>query len=140
MLDAKTAPYGALVLRLALGTMYVVHSVYLKLFVFTLAGTAQYFVSLGQPEAFAYLVFAAEAIGGAMLILGIAACWVAVALIPILIGTIVLVHGANGWLFSSPGGGWEYPAFLAVASLALALLGDGAMALKPIPAPARDRA
>lgn len=64
-----------------------------------------------------------------MLILGVGARWVALALITELIGTIVLVHGANGWLFSNEGGGWEYPLFLIMASLALGLLGDGAFAL-----------
>jgi putative oxidoreductase len=49
-----------------------------------------------------------------------------------LVGTIVLVHGANGWLFSSKGGGWEFPAFWVVGLIALFLLGDGAMALKPL--------
>ena len=33
-------------------------------------------------------------------------------------------------LFANEGGGWEYPAFLIAASLALSLLGDGAYALK----------
>jgi hypothetical protein len=28
-----------------------------------------------------------------------------------MLGTVVLVHGANGWLFTNKGGGWEYPAF-----------------------------
>ena len=41
------------------------------------------------------------------------------------------VHFGNGWGFSNPNGGWEYPVFLAVAALVVALLGDGALALKP---------
>ena len=35
MIDNKTAPYGALVLRVALGVMFLVHSLYLKLVVFS---------------------------------------------------------------------------------------------------------
>ena len=42
------------------------------------------------------------------------------------------VHLGNGWVFSAPNGGWEYPAFLAMASLVQALLGDGAYAWKPV--------
>jgi putative oxidoreductase len=38
-------------------------------------------------------------------------------------------HVANGWLFTSSGGGWEYPAFLVAASLAHGLLGEGAWAV-----------
>ena len=48
-----------------------------------------------------------------------------------MLGTIVFVHGANGWLADNTGGGWEFPALWTVALIALYLLGDGAMALKP---------
>jgi putative oxidoreductase len=43
------------------------------------------------------------------------------------------VHSGNGWVFNAPNGGWEYPLFLIVASGVVALLGDGAYALKPTP-------
>jgi len=57
----------------------------------------------------AYVVCAAEAAGGLVLVLGIQARWVALALLPPLAGAIICVHGANGWVFTAPGGGWEYP-------------------------------
>ena len=47
------------------------------------------------------------------------------------VGAIVWVHVGNGWVFTAPGGGWEYPLFLIVASVALALIGDGAFAISP---------
>ena len=50
---------------------------------------------------------------------------------PILIGAIVTVHGAKGWVFTAAGGGWEYPAYLFVLCLAQAMLGDGKLALSP---------
>ena len=128
MNDRDTAPYGALVLRLALGTMFIVHSLYLKLVVFTLPGTAQFFQSIGLPGPLAYATFAAEAIGGVMLVLGVKARWVALALVPVLAGA-TWAHAGNGWLFTNAGGGWEYPLFLTIASLAQALVGDGAYAL-----------
>ena len=127
MIDSRTAPYAALLLRLALGTMFVAHAL-LKLFVFTLPGTVQFFQSLGLPGALAYVTFAAELIGGVMLILGVGSRWVAAALLPFLIGA-AWVHLGNGWLFSAPKGGWEYPIFLIVAAIAQTLLGDGAYAL-----------
>ena len=129
MIDSKTAAYGALLLRLGLGVMFIAHSLYLKLFVFTLAGTAGFFESLGLPGVVAYLVFAAEGIGGILLILGVQTRWVALALVPILLGA-TWVHSGNGWLFSAEGGGWEYPFFLALTAVVQALLGDGAHALK----------
>jgi putative oxidoreductase len=127
MIDPRTAPYAALLLRLALGTMFVAHAL-LKVFVFTLPGTVQFFESLGLPAALAYATVAAELVGGALLILGIGTRWVAVALIPFLLGA-TWVHLGNGWLFSAPKGGWEYPVFLTIATVVQALLGDGAFAL-----------
>ncbi len=62
MIDPRTAPYAALVLRLALGTMFIAHGL-LKLLVFTPAGTVGYFESLGLPGPLAYLTMVAE-IGG----------------------------------------------------------------------------
>ncbi len=129
MIETKTAPYAALLLRVSLGLMFIAHSVLLKLVVFSLPGTAQYFGSLGLPPALAYLVFAAEAVGGLALILGIQTRWVAAALIPVLLGA-TWVHAGNGWVFSNAGGGWEYPAFLIVALVVQMLLGDGAHALR----------
>lgn len=128
MIDARTAPYAALLLRLALGTMLIAHAL-LKLLVFTLPGTAQFFQSLGLPAALAYLTFAAELAGGVLLVLGLGTRWVAALIIPILLGA-TWAHSGNGWLFTAPNGGWEYPAFLTLAALVQALLGDGALALR----------
>ena len=129
MIDTKTAPYAALVLRVALGVMYVAHSLYLKVFVFTVAGTVGFFESLGLPALFAYLTLFAEIAGGIALILGFQTRLVALALLPVLIGA-TWVHAGNGWVFSNQGGGWEYPVFLIVASVVQALLGSGAYAVK----------
>ena len=129
MIDTRTAPYAALMLRVSLGLMFIAHSAWLKLVVFTLPGTAQFFGSLGLPPVLAYVVFAAETVGGLALILGVQTRWVATALIPILLGA-TWAHAGNGWVFSNAGGGWEYPAFLIAASVVQALLGDGAHALR----------
>ena len=48
MIDSRTAPYAALVLRVTLGALFLAHAG-LKLFVFTPAGTAKFFGSLGFP-------------------------------------------------------------------------------------------
>ena len=99
-----------------------------KYYVFTLPGTAQFFQSLGLPGALAYLTFWAELAGGALILAGLHARWVAAALLPVLLGA-VWAHAGNGWLFSAANGGWEYPAFLAAAALVQVLLGDGRFAL-----------
>jgi len=127
MTDSRTAPYAALVLRLSLGIMLIAHAL-LKYTVFTLPGTVKFFESLGLPGPLAYLTFGTELIGGALILLGLGTRYAAAALIPFLIGA-TWAHAGNGWLFSAPNGGWEYPAFLAAAVLAQALLGDGRFAL-----------
>jgi putative oxidoreductase len=111
---------GATVLRVSLGLMYIAHSVVLKYFTYTLAGTAQYFASIGLPEALAYVVFAAEAVGGVLLLLGLQTRWVALGLIPVLLGAM-WAHSGNGWVFSNANGGWEYPLYLIVISIVVAL-------------------
>lgn len=123
--------YAVTLLRVSLGVMYLAHSIVLKLFTFGLTGSAGYFEAIGLPGWLAYLTFAAEAGGGAMLILGIYARWVAIALIPALLGAIIWAHGGNGWVFNAPNGGWEYPLYLIVLSVAQFLLGDGRYALRP---------
>ena len=135
---SPSTAYGILLLRVSLGVMFIAHSLVLKLMTYTLAGTAQYFESIGLPAFLAYATFFAELIGGVLLILGVLSRWVAVALLPILVGAL-WVHSGNGWVFTSEGGGWEYPLYLIVLSVAQVLLGDGAYALKPsshLPLPA----
>jgi putative oxidoreductase len=127
MTEARTTAYAALVMRLSLGVMFVAHAL-LKLAVFTLPGTAQFFQSIGLPGPLAYAVFAAELVGGLLLIAGVGTRWVAIALLPVLLGA-TWAHAGNGWVFSAPKGGWEYPAFLTAATVVQALLGNGAYAL-----------
>jgi putative oxidoreductase len=130
MIKASTAPYAALLLRVSLGIMFLAHAG-LKIFVFTVPGFVDYFGSLGLPAILAYAVIALEILGGVALILGIYAPLVALPLALEMLGTIVFTHGANGWLFTNKDGGWEFPALWTVCLIALYLLGDGAMALKP---------
>lgn len=129
MVDSRTAPYGLLLLRVALGLMWVTHGL-MKVFVFTVPGFAGFLAKIGMPSALALPIIAAEVIGGLLIIGGVYARQVAVLLIPIMLGALNY-HAPNGWVFSVPGGGWEYPAFLVVASLVTALAGEGALAVKP---------
>ena len=121
--------YAALILRVSSGALFIAHGL-MKVFVFTLPGTVAFFESLGLPGFLAYLTIIAEVGGGLALILGVATRAVSLALIPVLLGA-TWVHAGNGWVFSSEGGGWEFPLFWAIVQGAVALLGSGAYALKP---------
>jgi putative oxidoreductase len=126
---ANSRDTGALLLRVSLGVLFLAHAG-LKILVFTPAGTAAFFSKLGLPPELAYLVITAEVLGGLALIAGLWTRVVALALVPIILGTIFTVHGANGFWFSAAGGGWEYPAFWAVALVAQSLIGPGAYAVR----------
>jgi putative oxidoreductase len=128
MIDARTAPYAALILRIGLGVMFIAHGL-TKWLVFTLPGTAEFFASVGFPGWTAYPVTALEVLGGVALIAGVYVRPLA-AVLTIELLAAASVHVSNGWMFANKDGGWEYPVFLAVASAALALLGEGAFALR----------
>lgn len=123
----NTTDHATLILRLALGTMFLTHGL-LKFFVFTMPGTAGFFASVGFPGWTAYIVVPAEVLAGVALIAGFQTRWVALAGVPILLGSLA-VHAGNGWVFSNPKGGWEYPLFLVVTALVVALLGGGRFAV-----------
>ena len=124
----SNADYAALLLRVTTGALFVAHAA-LKIFVFTPAGTAGYLASIGLPGFLAYVTIALELFGGLALIAGFYTRWVSLVLVPVLLGAAWFGHGAAGFFFSNPNGGWEYPAFWAIVMVVQALLGDGAHAL-----------
>lgn len=121
---------GTTLLRISLGIIFIAHSLYLKLVVFTLPGTAGFFESIGLPAILAYVTFAAEAIGGIALLIGFQARWAALALTPFALGA-TWAHIDAGWVFSNTGGGWEYPLFLTFTLVVVALQGNGSFSLQP---------
>ncbi|MDS9467632.1 DoxX family protein [Paracoccus sp. MBLB3053] len=122
------ADIAAFILRTSTGLFFLIHGL-IKVFIFTPAGTAGYFESIGLPGALGYLTILIEVLGGVALIAGVATRLVSLVMIPVLLGAAVFGHGGNGFTFSNQGGGWEYPVLWAVVMLALSFLGDGAWSL-----------
>jgi putative oxidoreductase len=120
---ASRTHLAPVVLRLGLGAVFLAHS-YAKLFVFTLPGTIAFFQANGLPGWTVYPVLATELAGGLCLMFGVWVRLAALALLPVMLGALV-PHASNGWMFSNPGGGWEYVALLIVALVAQLLLGPG---------------
>ncbi len=118
---------GTALLRITLGVAALAHGL-LKVFVFTLPGTAGFFESLGLPGFLAYVTAFVEIAGGIALIAGFRTRLVSLAMVPILLGAM-WAHSGNGWVFSNQGGGWEYPLFWAVVLVVQAMLGSGAFAV-----------
>ena len=114
---------GVSLLRIHFGIILLAHG-WLKVYVFSIAGTVGYFSSIGLPPIIAYLVIFGELVGGLALILGIQTRLAAALAVPIVFGAAVM-NGGNGWLHSASGGGWEYAASLTVIAISLAIMGSG---------------
>jgi putative oxidoreductase len=130
--------YGPTVLRLFLGVTFVMHA-YLALFVFTPTGTAAYNASKGipLPAVAAWFLILAHGLGGIMMIVGLWTRWAALANLVVMLGALVFVHLNQGYFVRGvlEGGrpqaaGFEYVLVLVGATIAQALLGGGALALK----------
>ena len=123
MPQSNEQSWGLSLLRIHFGVILLAHG-WLKISVFTVAGTVGYFASLGIPSIVAYLTIFGEIAAGIALILGVQTRLASILTVPILLGA-TFVHIGNGWLFSSEGGGWEFPASLTVIAIAIALVGSG---------------
>jgi putative oxidoreductase len=137
MTDKQLSDFAALLLRVAMGVMFFAHGFVLKVLTFTPAGTAKYFESIGYPAETGYFVIAAEMIGGLMLIAGVRVRFVALAFVPLMLGA-AQQHVGNGWVFSAPGGGFEFPVFWTIALCVQALLGAGAYSVDNSAGPAES--
>ena len=123
--------YTALLTRLTLGSVLLSHGL-VKLLIFTVPGTIAFFESLGLPAAMAYLTLFAEIFGGSAILLGLYTRLAALLSLPVLLGAL-WAHSGNGWLFTSDGGGWEYPLLLIVLAGVVAMNGSGPFALRNLP-------
>ncbi len=107
-----------------MGVLLIAHGALFKYATYGFAGTAMYFASIGLPAFVGYLVIIGETIGGFLMVIGYRVRLVAALFLPLMVGATI-VHVPNGWVFSAPGGGFEFPAFWTVALIAQILLGPG---------------
>jgi putative oxidoreductase len=136
MIDQRTAPYAALVLRLALSFLFFAH-LYRK---YGFTGYDKWFngwINAGYPAWTLYYTQGAEFAGAVLLLLGVYSRYVAVFALPVIVAVAQLWLSRKGFWFSN--GGLEFPLCWSVMLVAVALLGDGAYALK-VPAPPWERA
>jgi putative oxidoreductase len=124
-------PYGALVLRVVLGVIYIAHA-YL---VFVVMGPAKFVqeqraMHIPLPEIGVWYVIVAHGLGGILLILGLLVRWAALANIPIMAGALWFVHLQQGFFILGAKFGYEYVLVLLGATIAQALLGAGAFTFR----------
>jgi putative oxidoreductase len=130
--------WGPLVLRTALGVIFIAHGLpkLLPLWGGGPSTTAAYFSSLALPTpyALALMVGVLEVGGGALLIVGYQALWVALAFLvhqAVAVWKVHLAHGffLNWSLTPGLGHGYEFNRLIVAGLLCLALSGAGALSI-----------
>lgn len=131
-LASSKAGYGALVLRIPVGIIFMAHGAQ-KLFGwfggYGLEGTGQWMASigLGTGVLMAFLAGSAEFFGGLFLLLGLLTRPAATALAFTMVVAILAVHLENGLFLSN--NGYEFGLALLAASVSLVFSGAGKVAL-----------
>jgi putative oxidoreductase len=123
------ASYGATLLRLILGVVYVMHA-YLAA---VLMGPGrmidyQYKAGIPFPEIGTWYLILSHGLGGICLVLGIFPRWAALVNVPTILGALLFVHLKNGFWVTDKG--YEYVLVLLVTTVVSAMLGGGALTLK----------
>ena len=136
----KRSHLGGLILRVQLGVVFMAHG-YLAAFVYTPAGTAQFFANVGIPfPAFnAWVLILVHLTSGAMIIAGLFTRLNALLHFAMMAVAVVMVHASQGFYLSAiildaangvaMVGGYEYALTVTIATLALVFIGPGALAL-----------
>jgi putative oxidoreductase len=126
-------PLGLLVLRLALGLIFVFHG-YPKLFTDP-NHTSEMFAKLGFANGTSYAIGALELFGGAMLVVGFFTRPIAL-LLAIEMGVAIWkVHLSKGYLAVHE---YEFALIMGAASLALATCGPGGISLDELLMPSKS--
>ena len=129
MIDQRTAPYAALLLRLTLGSLFIAH-LYWK-FAILPGGVEKWWSGLetnGYPWFVTWYAISAEFAGALLLIPGIWARWVSLYALPLMLGAAQFWLVRKGFYFTAAGG--ELPIVWAILLLIQALLGNGVYAVK----------
>ncbi|MCZ8519782.1 MULTISPECIES: DoxX family protein [Paenibacillus] len=123
----KRYEVGALILRVVLGLTFLIHGV--SKFQMGLGNVSAFFDSMGLPGFMAYLVAVIELAGGAALILGIGTRVVSILLGLVMLGAILKVKLAGGFMGDGQGAGYELDLALLAMAAYLGLSGSSLYAV-----------
>ncbi|MFI6457845.1 DoxX family protein [Streptosporangium amethystogenes] len=127
-----TTDGAVLLIRVAVGVIFVVHGLNHAFGGGKLAGTARWFAGLGMrhPKLQAVMSVAVEVAAGAALALGLLTPVAAGALVGVAVVAGLTAHARNGFFVFKDG--YEYVLLLAVTCLAVALTGPGGASLDAV--------
>ena len=128
---ARVRDLSYLLIRVTVGGQLLVHGI-VKLMgpgvtAFAAGSLARRGIEPSMP--LAYIVFFNETVGAVCLILGLFTRVVAAVIAVEFLLITFVVHFHNGYGFSSPGGGWEYPFMWGLIIFAISLRGGGPYSL-----------
>lgn len=106
-----------LLVRVGLAAVFMIHG-WDKLV--SMSDTIGFFSSIGLSPVWAYIVAYTEIIGGLLMLLGIGAGWAGVALAATMVGSIIMVKLAKGFI-----GGYEFDLMLFLSAISISLAGAG---------------
>jgi putative oxidoreductase len=138
MIDQRTAPYAALLLRVTLGCLFIAH-LYWK-FAILDGGLDKWwgnFANSGYPAFVPWYCISAEFVGALLIIPGIYARWACLYTLPLIAGAAQFWAVRKGFFFT--GAGSELPVIWSVMLIVQMLLGDGPFAVIPSSLPLRRR-
>jgi putative oxidoreductase len=122
---------ATLVLRLAVGAVFLAHGINHVFGGGRVDGTARWFESLGMRPGrlHAWLASLTEIVGGGLLVVGLLTPLAAASVVGVMLVAWITNHRGNGFFIFRPGEGWEYVMTLTACGLVLAILGAGEWSL-----------
>src|SRR5207248_11053241 len=131
MPDATAVNLSLLVLRVALGVVFLAHGINHVFRGGKIPGTARWFESLGMKPGVlhAWLASLPELGAGALLVVGLLTPLAGAGVVGVMAVAWITNHRGNGFFIFRPGEGWEYVMTLTATGLALGALGAGRRSL-----------
>ena len=139
---SRQEAWGAAILRVMLGVVFVMHGYY-GLTILGPAGAAGFITRMGYPAGaatlLAWYLIVVHLVGGALMLVGLWTRLVALLNVPIMASAVFLFHLPQGFfvrgvIVDAAAGraiaaGYEFALLVLVATLAVALLGSGALSV-----------
>jgi putative oxidoreductase len=120
-----------LIIRVTVGGMLLVHGImklmYSSVGAFAAGALARRGIEPALP--LAYVVWFMETVGAVCIMLGLFTRVFAIAAVIEFVVIVFVAHWTQGFMWSRPGGGWEYPALWGLLFVAIALRGGGPYSL-----------